>query len=186
MTNRRTVGEVVDIIKNVAEIVAIVVAGTWAFWMYVLKDRPALQPKANADVDIKWASLSSRCIASATLSLENTGNSAIVIRPPTAKAFIVSSSAFPDADAAPLDWPAMLRSTKGVVPLPGIAPAAMNAFARRYEPGQSHWDTFEWVLHRPKNATDEAWLYVSLVATDKSGKEFSYSKWTQVCGGQSS
>src|SRR6266550_3661602 len=85
----------VEATKNSLEIIAILVAGGWALWMYVLKDRPTLKPRISVDVTLGWAEERDRCIASATFAVQNTGSTDLQVKGSTLQAYAVTSDAFP-------------------------------------------------------------------------------------------
>jgi hypothetical protein len=77
-TGRSVIKDRAEIAKNIVEIIAICVAGAWAFYTFGLKDKPSLEHRTKVDSELVWnaAGVTGSCDASLNVSFENIGTTA--------------------------------------------------------------------------------------------------------------
>src|ERR1700743_377049 len=67
----------IEPIKNIAEIIAILIGGTWAVWLFIKKDEPTLAIREKTESTLKWSKPADTNYVHAEfyVTLENTGTS---------------------------------------------------------------------------------------------------------------
>jgi hypothetical protein len=71
----------VDVVNKLAQIVALIAAGSWGLWLFIETTEPGLEPKLTVDVGIDWTSLRSpgECQADLSATVKNPGANTITI-----------------------------------------------------------------------------------------------------------
>jgi hypothetical protein len=66
--------DIIEMIKNITEIVALIIAATWAIYNFRLKDAPILETSAKSFCELQIDSMSeNKCLLKYVLHMKNTG-----------------------------------------------------------------------------------------------------------------
>lgn len=79
--SRDKIKDWVEVVKNIAEILAICAAGLWAYYTFVVRDKPGLEHRIKIASEVNWDEVGGKdiCGASYKVSLENIGTTAFNI-----------------------------------------------------------------------------------------------------------
>lgn len=79
MTNLERTKDITEIIKGIAEIIALIVAGFWAFSNFEKTEKPSLETRAYSESLMQWFQSTDRkhCVGSFGIKIKNIGKKAI-------------------------------------------------------------------------------------------------------------
>ena len=172
--------ERIEVAKNIVEILAILIAGIWAVYVFIVKDRPSLQPRALLDTTLAWEDEGPRCIATAMITFDNASPAEIDIVRSTVTGRIIPFEALPSAPAALIDFKSLLQS-KGVWTLPALPGGGeMDNLVGHFSPGAKAGHSIQWLIRRPAPNREE-WLYVEAKMEDRRGHVWTSGRWDYLC-----
>ncbi|WP_126454405.1 hypothetical protein [Sulfuriflexus mobilis] len=137
-----------DIAKNLAQILALIVAAVWTYLLFIRTEVPSLEFRANTSSSLEWHDLdSNRCIASFRVDHENTGRSSYDV---AAYRWRVWEYAAPDSGKK-IDY-IDLQAIQDQAPLmERVVPdeeRKAGPFITHYPPGTAFGHNFEWVVEK--------------------------------------
>ncbi len=93
LPTREEVRDWVGLVKGVLEILAIIVAGAWAYSKYRETDMPQLQPRMSAISSLNWyrGSTKNTCLASFSVRLKNIGKAPVSVTSARLRVWLVDS-----------------------------------------------------------------------------------------------
>jgi hypothetical protein len=182
--------ERVEIVKAIVEIVAIVLAGMWAYYTFGLKDAPALEKRIKLESELAWngAKGTETCEAEHKVNFENIGSVPIDIAKIRIRAWLFPSIALKrNEQARYLDVNSVLAHTfpffsKEYDGSNKTASVLWAPLLDHYPPGTAWKQSFQFVMKR----VPDTWaLYlVDIYEKGHEDKPFdSTYQWGPVCGG---
>jgi len=163
-----------EVAKNVAQILALLVAGIWTYEKFVRTESPLHTPKGKTSGELIWEATAdpSICQANFILRLENTGTQPFTVSSVKVSAWLFEPPISPDTPLAFLDEAEILRSK------PDFERSFQNiALCREYAPQAIAHQMFSWFLRKlPRKA-----LFVrgQLISDQPLGlQEY---RWSGVC-----
>jgi hypothetical protein len=182
--------EFVDIIKATVEIIAIVLAGCWAYYTFGLKDKPALEKRIKIESELAWngARGTATCEAEHEVNFENIGSVPIDIAKVRIRAWLFPSVTLKrDERARYLDVNSVLANTSPFFTEEYDANKTTSAvlwapLLAHYPPGTAWKQSFQFAMKR----APESWalFLVEIYEKGHGDKPFdSTYQWGPVCGG---
>lgn len=166
-----------DATRTVVEIIALVVAGLWAYSKFAETEKPSLETRGRMESTLKWYPVASptHCLGQFAVSLTNIGQTSIDIDRVRLRIWVVP---FPPADQTNAvtyvdttkfqDGTAVLDRDMGMRSLVGHYPPNVHS-------------QFDYVFLTRKTGSSVA--VVRLDARTPGGRhEFTESRWEEVCG----
>jgi hypothetical protein len=167
-------------VKNIVQILAIIIAGAWAYWTFGVQEEPSLEARARADSTITWFTPSkseNECIAQFGPSLENVGASSFEISVVRLRGWIFERQLKDGGIATYID------SEEVQAQDPFFEKEFNNGpFIQRYPPTEKFSWTYEWIVSQEP---DQLILFrIDFRGTDDRGREFATHtvKWAPICG----
>jgi hypothetical protein len=171
--------ERLDVLKNVVEILAILVAGIWGVYVYMVRDRPSLQPRALLDTSLTWEQEDTRCLATAAITFDNASAASLDVVRESVVAKIIPFEALPKAPVAVIDFNALLKQP-GVWTLPSPPGGETTKLKGHYAPGTKAGDAVQWLIRRPPPNREE-WMFVETSLEDHRGHVWTSRRWDYLC-----
>ncbi|MGZ8161401.1 MAG: hypothetical protein ACXWTT_00875 [Methylobacter sp.] len=96
MTGLEKSKAITEIIKGIAEIVALIVAGLWAFSNFQETEKPSLEPHAHSESVMAWfpSPDPNHCLGSFGISIKNSGKKAINLDKASLHVWIIDQPPF--------------------------------------------------------------------------------------------
>ncbi len=96
-TKLETYKDILTLIKNLVEVIAIIVAGIWAYSKYIETDKPLFEPRASSKSDFEWYQIpqSESCLARFGVTIKNIGRHPFKMNQATIRAWLIE---WPDPD----------------------------------------------------------------------------------------
>jgi hypothetical protein len=181
--------EWVEIAKNIVEIIAILSAGIWAYYTFVLKDAPGLEKRVKTESELIWNDVrgTETCEAENKVAFENIGSVAFDISKVRVRGWIFSTITLEDKEIAKyLDVNAILaketpffertfENKEGAFPM-GWAP-----FLGHYPPGATWKHSFQFVMKPVLNNWVLFLVEIYEKGNDEEPLDATY-QWELICG----
>lgn len=175
MNRLQTVKDALEIIKNVAEVVALIVAGMWAYSKFVETERPSLEIRGQIESSLKWFPVSDprHCLAQFGVTMTNIGKVSFDIDAVRLRVWIVP---FPVADSTvTFVDPTLFQNGEPALDREITAASLTGHYAPNV------LSQFDYVFIVQKENSKVAVVRFD-ARTKEGGNVFSESRWEDVCG----
>lgn len=179
--------DVSEIIKNYAQVAALVIAGIWAYYIFGQKEAPSLEPMADIKSDISWhdSADTSFCRGIFKVTMQNTGNSTFEITKVHMKAWMFKRISDPNKEIQFLNFEEIRKNGKLVFEKKqekfsdNIKTQQIPNFIDHYPPGFAFTESYDWEV---KNTTGD-WICfeIEFYKDNENNPRWISSSWDQVC-----
>lgn len=177
-----------ETVKNLAEILALFLAACWVVYTFILKEFPALEPRAAASSQLYWDRFDAtgECEATFQVDIENNGSASFEIAKVQIRGWSFDRAKQPDDLATYLDLTEV--QSKGKPFFDKIYSASTTArdanqsspFLKHYSPGERFGHSFQWIISRDPGK----WVFFRVdfyLKEDGKQPEWYTSKWSRNC-----
>jgi len=179
--------DVSEIIKNYAQIAALVVAGIWAYYIFGQKEAPSLEPMADIKGNISWhdSADTNFCRGIYTVTLQNTGNSTFEITKVHMKAWMFKRISDPNKEVQFLSLEEIRKNGKMVFEKKYESNNDNNNsrqfpnFIDQYPPGFAFTESYDWVVKIANG--DWICFEIEFYKDNENNPKWITSSWDQVC-----
>lgn len=167
-----------EILRNLAEVMALFVAGSWAIWHFWLVEKPTLEPRLQVDSKLQWPTRTlpdqpGYCLAQFGVDVKNIGKVAVDIKTAHIQGWIVKSK---PAEGY-LDFTELINGAQAVVDK-SFAEEAINNQVGHYPIDSSMHNDYEFIM---KKAVGVMEVVFAFEATTSDGKQFQTYAWDELC-----
>jgi hypothetical protein len=167
----------IEILKNLAEILGLMVAGYWAYWQFGLFQRPTLEPRLEVSSSLQWPSgrLSdpNYCLAQFGVDVSNKGKVPVDITTAHLRAWIVKSSPMEGY----VDLGELIKGGRSLVDQT-VTPETVNSHVGHYALDASLHNDYDFVLKKESGLPEAVFAFE---ATTAEGKDFQAFSWDALC-----
>lgn len=180
--------DITEILKNAAQILAIVIAGIWTYYLFGQKEAPSLEPRADVYSSLSWQNKGedSTCRAVFNVVFHNTCNTSFDVSKILLRGWLFdkltenkNGIAFLDIDSIQNSGDNFFNKT-----YPAInnskSSSNINPFIIHYPPDASYNHSFEWEI---KNMKDK-WICFKIefyINGENDRPKWMAASWDQVC-----
>jgi hypothetical protein len=169
-----------DVLKNLFQVAAVLVAGWWTYHLFVKKEAPGLEARGSASSKIEWQSISGSSDKEVDfqLLLQNTGTTSFNVSKIWVRGWEFDMSSRPerirflDVDQIKTQPPFFDKAYE-------LNQGASIPFPSHYPPGASNYNSFTWVL-KP-DCTKRLYLVAEVYKAGKESPNWSAASWAQEC-----
>lgn len=145
--NRESTKEWSEVIKNFAQIAAIVIAGFWTYHLFKQKDAPGLEIRGGASADLTWSRLrdTSNYLVDFHATISNDGTTSFDV----SRIHVQAWEFDPDTQQEGLNYvdPEIIRSRKPFFEKTyQLSETSSSAYPSHYPPGASRGNSFGWIM----------------------------------------
>lgn len=141
-----SVKESSEVIKNAVEIVAVLAAGVWAFFTFVVKDRPTLESHVDVPTELVWRFRGADCIADWNVNIKNIGSGSFEVSRLDVEMWMVDPQKLPRNRFISV-------GTLRQAAIPGVEHLTfrepLDPLIGTYRPTSTRGHSFEWVFTKP-------------------------------------
>jgi hypothetical protein len=175
--------------KNIAQIIAIILAGIWTYYTFIRKESPALEARADATSTLHWNAVggTGECEAQFRVDIDNNGAAAFDISKIQVQGWIFDKIKEPGKIATYLDLAQIQKkgnlifdTTYSYDPKPRGSEVSAP-FVGHYPPGKKFGHSFEWVFDQANNK----WAFFRadfFVNGEERNAKWHTGAWGRVCG----
>jgi hypothetical protein len=167
-----------EIVKNIAEILAILIAGLWTYNLFLREDAPALELRATIDNNLTWTKLADNnsCEAVMRVHFENTGTSTFDITKVYVTGWKFRLEKSDQTFAEYFDLEKIKRSgelffEKTYDVANSSEESLLQPFVQHYSPGDMYTHNFRWVI---TSQQDSQVLFFVKLLSDKGNNQESW------------
>ncbi len=164
------------IAKDIVQILAIVAAGIFAFFKFVVFDEPSLKKNISVSGDLGWLKRPDYCVAALNIEVKNISRSNVEVQEIRGRAWLVDE---PSADQKGIGYYDIRSVVNGKDPEATIT-YDDGPLVQPYSPSQSSHHTFEWIV-KPQAKKNVLFL-IEAFGSDKTSSLDHQYQWDLVCG----
>ena len=179
--------DITEIIKNLAQVIAILIAGIWTYYLFGQKEAPGLEPRADAVSSLLWQLTEDEnfCRAVFNVKFVNNGNSSYDISKVHIRGWHFGSIKDSVSDLSYFDIAEIQKTGEKIFDKvyenteSKIKGNVLLPFINHYSPGSSYNHSFEWEVKNIQNK----WICFKIdFYKDKEDKpEWTAASWDLIC-----
>ena len=173
-----------EVIKNYAQIVAVIIAGFWTYHVFTQKESPNLQHRASASSEINWIRENgpSEFTVLFNVTLENTGVTAFNISKIQVRGWEFSLDS-KDGNLTYYDYEKIMAATPFFDRTYNTQTTKLLPFPQHYPPGVAFTNSFGWLLRIRDEDCKKFVLFSAdfYKEGDESGPAWTAYSWDQKC-----
>lgn len=180
--------DITEIVKNLAQVIAILIAGIWTYYTFGQKEAPDLEPRADVNGTLSWQNSGNNksCNVIYNVVFKNNGNSSYNITKALIKGWIFEKKSDSISYVKFLDVDEICNSDNEVfsrVFEKGNADSGkLIPFMIRFTPGSSYNYSFEWDI---KNYNDKWIMFrIEFFKDGESDPSWMTSSWDRICNSE--
>jgi len=164
-------------VKDIVQILAIVIGGMFAIYKFGIEDKPTLEKNLAVSGSLQWVERSNACTAAFDVEVLNKSKSGIEVKKLRGRAWLIDE---PTTSQKAISYFDILHAIEGKEPVESFT-YIKGPLVQQYAPGQTSNHTFEWLVERRKNAY--ALFLIEAFATAESDEPLDQQRqWDFVCG----
>jgi hypothetical protein len=164
------------ITKDVVQILAIVAAGTFAFFKFVIFDEPSLKKNISVSGELGWLKRPGYCLGELNIEVKNISKSNVEVQEVRGRAWLIDEPSVDQKVISYYDIRSKADEKNAIEPFT----IDDGPLVQSYAPGQSSRHTFEWIVKRQANKN--VLFLIEAFGPDKTRLLDHQYQWDLVCG----
>jgi hypothetical protein len=162
--------------KDIVQILAILAAGIFAFFKFVVFDEPSLKKNINVSGELGWLKRPEYCVAVLNIEVKNISKSNVEVKEVRGRAWLVDEPSPGQKDLSHYDIRSMTNDNNALDPFTDTD----GPLVQVYSPGQAFHHTFEWVVKRQANKN--VLFAIKAFGPDEEKLLDQQYQWDVICG----